>query len=134
MFFERPAPVADVIVAPTFTNEVWEGNDKEDIVDPSIDKSNENDDSSDSEIDSDVDKEDTDDEIETNDENVSANSENNNPKIYKTRSGRESKAPTRLIEEMGQPKKITNEGAKVLTSIWAMKKKPNGDFQARLTA
>ena len=110
MFFERPVPIADVIVAPTFTNEVWEGNDNEDIVDPSIDKSNdEDDDGSDSEKES---EEDTDDKIETDDENVSANSansENNNPKVYTTRSGRGSKAPTRLNEEMGQPKKITNE-------------------------
>jgi hypothetical protein len=106
MFFENPQPVRDVIVGPTFTNEVWEGNDNEEIVDPSMNErlehdneegsTNENIEDNDS---GESEDESTNEQFEDNDSEES-DDEAEQKQTTTTRSGRVSRTPIRLIEEI----------------------------------
>ena len=112
MYYEKKADNPEMIVAPTFTNEVWEGeeDENEDILEPPIDESEEPEDESDTESqETDDNNEDSGEEIDNEDEE-SETAEETGPSTVTTRSGRTVRPPERLIEEIGlSSKQITNE-------------------------
>ena len=97
MYFEKRAENPEMIVAPTFTNEVWEGeDDNESILEPSIDESEQ------SEDDSDTGSQQTDDNNEDSGEEIENEEEGGqNAEATVTRRGRIVIPPERLLEESG---------------------------------
>ena len=148
MYFEQQQGPPNVIVGPTFTNEVWEGVGNDDTVEPSIDENVGNNETSndeeketesldierndDSEDETCGDQEDSDDEsfddqedsMVEDDNNITTGSDNGN--ITTTRSGRTVKPPSRLIEELGNSflyneiANVTNAERNYLAQIIAM--------------
>ena len=120
MYFLQPTVVPDIINEPTFTNEVWEGTDNdgdEGNVDPLIAESREE-----PEDETTDDEENHSEESETDDiENENEVNEPNPPEasrnVTTTRSGREIRPPSRLIEEIGN---VTNAERNYLAQIIMM--------------
>ena len=134
MFFEQQQGPQNIIVGPTFTNEVWEGVGNEESNEPSVDETVANNENEENEIES-IDNEqngESDDEsygehedsVAEEDESISTGSDTGN--ITTTRSGRTVKPPSRLIEEIGNSSiyneiaNVTNAERNYLAQIIAM--------------